>query len=397
MSISAPTSIIIYPGNKHFIVDFLIPNESFNNIEYSIDGGNTFIEYDPPTNYGPILISNLINGTSYQVKLRCISNDVVGNSSSSIFGIPYTVPDFPIVNSISGDKKITINISGFNGGSEITSYQYSVNNGVYITENNNTFDITNLINGNYYVIKVKSLNIAGSSQETSIISKPFTVPSKPLLLNTDPQNLKILLNFIQENDGGSDILNYKYSINNSEYTLLYPPQTKSPIVINYDILSIKIQKEIKIKAVNVIGDSIESDMILAEIPCLTKGMKIKTKNQFIPIEILNNNDEIISSNNNIVKIKNIFSSKIIGNSKNIPFIIPKNFFENDIPNEDIHISSNHAFFYKNWSFPYKTYGLKQDEKYMNKEFIYYHIELYDYYDKIICNNLIVDSFQNTIL
>lgn len=394
MSIGATTSITISPGNKHFIVYFSPPSESFNNIQYSIDGGNTYVSYDLPTTYGPILISNLVNGVLYELKLRCINNDIIGISSESVFSTPYTVPDYPIVNSISGDKKITINITGFNGGSQITSYQYSIDNGEYITKNENTFDITNLINGNLYVIKVKSLNIAGSSKETSVITKPFTVPSKPIILNTEPHNLKILLNFNQEDDGGSEILNYKYSINNGEYKILYPHQTKSPISINYDILSIRIQKQIKIKAVNFAGDSIESDVILAEIPCLTKGMKIQTKNGLIPIENLNDGDEIINQENKCLKIKRIFSSKIIGNEKNIPFIIPKNFFENNIPNEDIYISSNHAFFYKKWGIPYQTYGLKQDKNYINKEFIYYHIELDNYDDKIICNNLIVDSFQN---
>lgn len=392
---SYPTSLSVLSKDKHLILSFDINDTSVINYEYSIDDGNTYILYDPPATESPLVISNLVNGVSYKIKLKSINYIGKSSPSETVIGIPVGVPESPIVNIISGNNKLILNLSGSNGGSMITEYKYSINNGEYLSKYENNFEILNLINGFVYNIKIVALNQIGSSNITSILATPYTFPSKPISLSVEPLNLKVIVNFFQENDGGSPIFNYKYSLDNGQtYNLFEPYQNKSPLTIDYSIAKIKENLQIRIKAVNIAGESVESDMVLGKIPCLLAGMKIYTKTGYCFIESLKIGDEIIDSNGNIVNIENIIKTDIIGNKNTVPYIIPKNFFEKDVPSEDLFISSNHAYFYKKWDFPMFTIGLKKDYTFLNQNFTYYHIKLPNYdSNKLICNNLIVDSFN----
>ena len=138
--------------------------------------------------------------------------------------------------------------------------------------------------------------------------------------------------------------------------------------------------------------------IVYEIPCLLKGMKIKMKNGTEKkVEDINIDDSVDLFGRSI-PIKKIFSTTVIGDHKNIPFIIPKDFFEKEIPIEDIYLSYNHAFFYNGWKLPIHTDELKQDKSYLGKELTYYHFELPNYSeDKMVCQGLPVDSYKNEML
>jgi len=126
-------------------------------------------------------------------------------------------------------------------------------------------------------------------------------------------------------------------------------------------------------------------------------MKIETTRGIIPVELLKEGDFVIvpPCDDRTVPIERIFCSTYVGTPKNIPVRIPKDFFEHNMPNEDILLSPHHAVFYNGkWQLPVFIDGLEQDTSYLGKEFEYYHVQLPEYLtDKMWCHNLPVDSWE----
>lgn len=135
-----------------------------------------------------------------------------------------------------------------------------------------------------------------------------------------------------------------------------------------------------------------------DVACLCRGMKIDTPNGPVPIESLQEGDLVlVPPDDRAVPIERIFSSTYVGTRETVPFRIPRHFFEQNVPSEDILLSPHHAVFYNGkWRLPIYINGLYRDESYMGKEFEYYHLQLPDYgQDKLWCQNMPVDSWDGS--
>jgi hypothetical protein len=184
----------------------------------------------------------------------------------------------------------------------------------------------------------------------------LTIPSTPTNLSVVPDRLQLNIYFTQ--DSGFPISNYQYSLNGGDFIDLNPPQTQSPVILVHPIVKVRSKNnQIRLKAVNTIGTSEPSEIVLGSVPCLLKGMKIKmSTGEYKNIEEIKDGDYIMDS--------------------------------------DIYLSYNHAYFYKGWKLSNKTRGLTRDESFINKKITYYHIVLPDYpNDKLLCNDLPVDSYD----
>lgn len=137
--------------------------------------------------------------------------------------------------------------------------------------------------------------------------------------------------------------------------------------------------------------------IVSTIPCLVKGMEVNVENGIKKIEDLQVGDTVVDILGRKIRASEILCKKVIGDNNNIPYVIPKDFFEKDIPSKDIYISYNHAYFYNGqWMLPIHNDDLKRDETFLGKEIEYYHVSLPNYaVDKLVCYNLPVDSFDNS--
>lgn len=135
----------------------------------------------------------------------------------------------------------------------------------------------------------------------------------------------------------------------------------------------------------------------SEVPCLVEGMEVSTDNGLKKVEDLKVGDTVLDILNRSFTITQILSKKVIGNKQNIPYIIPKDYFEKDLPKKDIYLSYNHGYFYNGeWRLPIYDDNLKQDESLLGKEITYYHVALPNYStDKLACYNLPVDSFDSS--
>jgi len=86
-----------------------------------------------------------------------------------------------------------------------------------------------------------------------------TVPVAPTITSVVGTNGSLTVTFASGADGGSPITNYKYSIDGTNYIALNPVTTSSPFIIS-GLTNAKTYS-VTIKAVNVYGDSLNSNTV----------------------------------------------------------------------------------------------------------------------------------------
>jgi len=132
------------------------------------------------------------------------------------------------------------------------------------------------------------------------------------------------------------------------------------------------------------------------IPCLVEDTMVLTPNGYVNIKNLKENDEVITSNNRIVKITKIYKTISKGNENTYPCIIPKNGISNNYPPSDLKISQNHLIrYYNKWICPRDFFKLDKSKNIIK----YYHIKLENYLtdDLIINDGVIVESYSTNDL
>jgi len=241
----------ITAGNQQLVIAFSPPTfdggASISNYEYSLDNGATFTSANTTTS--PFTKTGLTNGTTYQVIIRAVNAVGPGAPSAMVEGTPSTLPSPPTALSGSpADKQIIVTFTaGNDGGSDITNYQYSTNNGANylalspadlsspITINKLSTDgTTNLTNGTPYTVRLKAVNANGVSTASASISvTPFVVtdPPEPTSLSGVGGNQAAYILFTQSGNGGSAITNYEYSVDGGSFMAFSPAQTFSPVMI----------------------------------------------------------------------------------------------------------------------------------------------------------------------
>jgi LPXTG-motif cell wall-anchored protein len=86
-----------------------------------------------------------------------------------------------------------------------------------------------------------------------------SVPVAPTITSVVGTNSSLTVTFASGADGGSPITNYKYSIDGTNYIALNPATTSSPFIISG--LTNATTYSVTIKAVNVYGDSLNSNTV----------------------------------------------------------------------------------------------------------------------------------------
>ena len=88
---SAPTILEAVAGDTEIEISFT-PGDNggspISNYEYSLDGGTTWIAFDPEATLSPVTITQLENGKEYSIILRGVNKNGAGAESESVSGIP---------------------------------------------------------------------------------------------------------------------------------------------------------------------------------------------------------------------------------------------------------------------------------------------------------------------
>jgi hypothetical protein len=287
-SASAPTAPTVTSGNASISASWTAPNSADPivgyRIRYSTNNGSSWTTHgsDFDTSTLTRTISSLTNGTQYIFQVAALTGDLNSSptlgtwSSSSLVTIPGG-PSAPTVGTlVAGNGKLTVPFTApsGNGGTPITDYEYSTNDGSTWTSAGSVTSpivISGLTNGTSYTVRLRAKSTSSGVQSSSASGTPqATAPSAPALASIETLDTELKVTFTPPSDtGGSSITNYKYSTDGVNYRALSPSQTSSPISITKlsldgtTSLTNGTTYPITLKAVNSIGDSAASNSISA--------------------------------------------------------------------------------------------------------------------------------------
>lgn len=178
-------------------------------------------------------------------------------------------PDAPTSLSASaGNQSVSVSfIAGSDGGSSITNYKYSINNGSTYTAcspavTSSPVVITGLTNGQSYSIKLLAVNSLGDgTPSNTVTATPHVVPDAPTNLSASYNGSgSVSISFTPGSNGGDTITNYQYSIDcGASFLPLNPQDGISPVTISG--LTNGQSYCIELKAVNSAGAGIASSSV----------------------------------------------------------------------------------------------------------------------------------------
>ncbi len=221
----------------------------------------------------------LTNGATYDVEIRAVNAAGDGPGSAVASGIPVTVPEAPAVTSVTPeDGALGVSFTpASNGGSAVTSYEYSVNGGAWEPTGSLSpgFTISGLSNGTSYAVEVLAVNAAGDSPPSAAVSgAPVTVPGQPTITATSRGNATLSISYSDPSTGGSPITSYQYSTDGG-VTWSTATSGANPLVISAlstngsTPISNGTEYPVEVRAVNAVGDSLASspvDLAPATVP-----------------------------------------------------------------------------------------------------------------------------------
>jgi titin len=281
----APSNLVATPGESMVTISFTPGADGGSAITkyaYAIrnlmanGAAPDFVEMDPASATS-VIIYNLILGTPYSVMLKAINS--VGPSVESSEPVEFTTlmgpmpPEAPS-NLVATPDIYSASISftpGADGGSNITNYAYSmtytgdagpVSSGFIDFDPPQTgtaVNISNLQRGTTYTVILKAINSVSPSVESeSVEFTTKTRPGAPIITSATPGNKTVSITFQPNGDGGSQILNY-------QYTLRYESSAEAPVTIPFgqstiilDNLTNETTYTLELKAFNLAGASDES-------------------------------------------------------------------------------------------------------------------------------------------
>lgn len=156
----------------------------------------------------------------------CCSTNTINPTvsvSSAVPARPALVPTAPTsVTSTPGNGSVTIGFGGpsSDGGTAVTSYEYSTDNVNFSTLYSNPFTVTGLSNGVAQTVWVRARNAVGASASASATSTPRTVPGAPGV-SSSPANGSISVSYsAPASNGGNAISSYQFSTDGTNYSTI---------------------------------------------------------------------------------------------------------------------------------------------------------------------------------
>lgn len=223
---SAPTSLVATPGNASASIAFTAGADggsAITNYQVSIDGG-AYTALSPAQTTSPVSVSGLANGTTYSIRLKAVTAMGASPASDAVTVTPRTVPDAPTLGVITpGNLQLSAAFTApaGNGGSALTGYEYSTDNGStwrtrqdgggvtspLVITTLSTDGSTALTAGTTYTVRVRAVNVAGSgAQSSSATGTPVGVPGAPTGLTVTPGDQSALVAWTAPASNGSSVI-----------------------------------------------------------------------------------------------------------------------------------------------------------------------------------------------
>ncbi len=226
--------------------------------DYRVDGGTWVGVASPSTT---LVIPGLINGTAYTVEVRAESAVGAGQVSAPASGTPQAVPGAPTISSLAvGIGSLSVAFTpGFNGGGVISSYQYRLNGGTWVTASglSSPIGISGLSAGTAYAVEVRAVNVAGPGAASAPASATTpTTPGAPNVSSVTAGDGFVVVTFTAGSTGGSAIDHYQYQLAGGTWT---DAPGASPMSITG--LTNGTPVAVSIRAVNALGSGTASSPV----------------------------------------------------------------------------------------------------------------------------------------
>ncbi|MCH7410652.1 gliding motility-associated C-terminal domain-containing protein [Belliella sp. DSM 111904] len=173
--LSSPTNLVTEIGDRQVTINFTAGADggsAITNYEYSLDGGQTWISFNPAVTYSPVTIAGLSNGTAYDITLRAVNAQGASPASSSVTATPIRL--------LSGLDFTEFSDVIYNGLAATPPVLLS-DGGVDLDEGDDfTVTYTNNINSG-----VATVTITGIGAYTGTLIKNFTILKKDLTITAD--------------------------------------------------------------------------------------------------------------------------------------------------------------------------------------------------------------------
>jgi len=312
--IAAPLNLVVAPLDRALSISFttptLLPGQAdITGYEYQLNADGIWRSSLSST---PLIqITGLTNNTLYSIQVRAVNTAGKGVTSTAISGTPVnTIPNAPTnLSVVAGFGQLTINFTpGFNGGSPITNYEYTLNGG----STWNLFSpnlvsspavITGLSGGIIYSqIKLRAVNANGRSSDSVMVSGTPLVaaPSVPTNLSVAPGDGQLTISFTPASSNGSPILRYEYSLDGGTNFIQFPVNyLNSPVIIS-GLTNRALYTSIKLRAVNSVGAGAASASVSgtpSRVPTAPTITSVVAGNQSLTVSFTAGNDFGVSVSN----------------------------------------------------------------------------------------------------
>ena len=268
-----PTNVSGTPGNMIATMNWTVPSNggspitryqyAFTNVDASFNSFNPDVSGAATSG----IITNLTNGTAYNVFVR--ARNAIGAGAAAAFVVvrPNVAPTAPTIGTATpGNTTATITWTSPTAGAPFTRYQYSINSGAYISFSADVSgaatsgNITGLTNGTLYTVVVRAVNdISNGAPSGSVTVTPNVAPGAPTLLTATPFNSFARLTWTAPTTG-APFTNYQYSINGgSSFIAFSTPVTGTTADISG--LTNGTLYTVQIKAVNAINPGAASNSL----------------------------------------------------------------------------------------------------------------------------------------
>jgi hypothetical protein len=248
---------------------------AITNYEYSINNGTTWVTREPLSIASPLVITGLTNGNPYTFLVRAVNaagNGDIATSSSTLVDV---LPGAPTITGVTvSSGQAIIDFTGTNIGSQISGYQYSIDNGSTWTPpiltistaiinmtspTSGSITVTNLTNGTEYTFRIIAVNTMGNSIPSNSFSKLVDVaPGAPTINSVNVSSGKATLAFTAGTNNGSQISSYQYSKDNGSTWVSVG--TSSPIIVTTGLTN-GTEYPFLVRAVNTIGAGQVSNLL----------------------------------------------------------------------------------------------------------------------------------------
>ena len=231
-----PTGLTATDGDQQVTLSWTAPanngGSAITEWDYQQDGGSWTAIANSGADTTSHTVTGLTNGTEYTFKVRAVNTHGDGAESAAKKATPATTPAAPTglsatdTDQASGAVKLTWTAPTTTGGSAITGYKYSKDNGTNWSTTGTTtasYTATGLTNGTAYTFKVRAVNRKGDgTASAAATATPTTVPSAPRSLTAAPtsgQVRQVALSWTAPaNTGGAAITGYEYQQNEGSWT-----------------------------------------------------------------------------------------------------------------------------------------------------------------------------------